>query len=160
MIQLNDLAEAFARNVTIVGWQTDGLTHADSMKQLPFQGNCMNWVVGHMAAYRDTILNLLGEPPVMGADGERYQTDSDPLKGDDAAALPLETLLARLAQSQQRLAAALGRMNEADMAREITVRERKTTVGQRLFFMYFHESYHVGQTELLRQLAGKNDKII
>jgi uncharacterized damage-inducible protein DinB len=46
------------------------------------------------------------------------------------------------------------------MAREITVRERKTTVGQRVFFLYFHESYHVGQTELLRQLAGKNDKII
>lgn len=160
MIQLNDLAEAFARNVTIVGWQTDGLTHADSMKQLPFQGNCMNWVIGHMAAYRDTILALLGEAPVMDADGARYQTDSDPLKGDDAAALPLETLLARLEQSQQRLAAALGRMNEADMAREITVRERKTTVGQRVFFMYFHESYHVGQTELLRQLAGKNDKVI
>lgn len=160
MIQLNDLAEAFARNVTIVGWQTDGLTHADSMKQLPFQGNCMNWVVGHMAAYRDIILDLLGEASVMGDDGERYQTDSDPLKGDDAAVLPLETLLERLDQSQQRLAAALGRMDEADMAREITVWERKTTVGQRLFFMYFHESYHVGQTELLRQLAGKNDKII
>ena len=29
-----------------------------------------------------------------------------------------------------------------------------------LFFGYFHESYHVGQTELLRQLAGKNDKMI
>jgi len=160
MIQLNDLAEAFARNVNIVKWQTDGLTHADSMIQLPFQGNCMNWVIGHIAASRDNILKFLGEPPVMGADGERYQTESDPLAGDDSTALPLETLLARLDQSQQCLAAALGRMNEADMAQEITVRERKTTVGQRVFFLYFHESYHVGQTELLRQLAGKNDKII
>jgi hypothetical protein len=34
------------------------------------------------------------------------------------------------------------------------------TLGNRLFFIYYHETYHVGQTELLRQLAGKNDKII
>ncbi len=25
--------------------------------------------------------------------------------------------------------------------------------------MYFHETYHLGQTELLRQLAGTNDKV-
>jgi hypothetical protein len=35
-----------------------------------------------------------------------------------------------------------------------------TTRGARLFFYYFHETYHVGQTELLRQLAGRDDKII
>jgi hypothetical protein len=29
-----------------------------------------------------------------------------------------------------------------------------------VFFLYFHETYHVGQTELLRQLAGKNDQVI
>jgi hypothetical protein len=29
-----------------------------------------------------------------------------------------------------------------------------------VFFQYFHETYHVGQTELLRQLAGKNDQVI
>jgi hypothetical protein len=27
-------------------------------------------------------------------------------------------------------------------------------------FMYFHETYHTGQTELLRQLAGTDDKVI
>jgi hypothetical protein len=34
------------------------------------------------------------------------------------------------------------------------------TVGQRLFGLYFHQTYHIGQTELLRQLAGVNDKVI
>ena len=29
-----------------------------------------------------------------------------------------------------------------------------------LFFLYFHDSYHTGQAEPLRQLAGKDDKII
>ena len=29
-----------------------------------------------------------------------------------------------------------------------------------LFFLYFHDCYHTGQTELLRQAAGMNDKVI
>jgi len=28
-----------------------------------------------------------------------------------------------------------------------------TTLGQFLFFLYWHETYHVGQTELLRDVA-------
>jgi hypothetical protein len=27
-----------------------------------------------------------------------------------------------------------------------------------IFFLYSHETYHAGQTEVLRQLAGKDDK--
>jgi uncharacterized damage-inducible protein DinB len=34
------------------------------------------------------------------------------------------------------------------------------TIGEWLLFFFFHESYHTGQTEIMRQAAGKNDKII
>ena len=161
MLSLNELAAAFARNVWIVKQQTNGLTHADSLIQLPFQGNPMNWVLGHLAANRDDVLELLGAPPVMADDGKRYKRESDPLTGEEEGVLPLEELLARLDQSQERIAAALERMSEADMACEQTLSNgRKATLGQRVFFLYFHETYHVGQTELLRQLAGKHDKVI
>jgi hypothetical protein len=40
------------------------------------------------------------------------------------------------------------------------VDQRTTTVGQRVLGLYFHETYHVGQLELLRQLAGTGDKVI
>lgn len=33
-------------------------------------------------------------------------------------------------------------------------------VGERLFGFYFHDTYHTGQTDLLRQVAGTNDKVI
>ena len=35
-----------------------------------------------------------------------------------------------------------------------------TTLGQLIFYLSWHEGYHTGQTEALRQLAGKNDKVI
>ena len=33
-------------------------------------------------------------------------------------------------------------------------------VGQRVFGLYFHDTHHTSQAELLRQLAGTNDKIV
>jgi hypothetical protein len=160
MIAANDLAGAFARNVMIVKMQAEGLTHEESLRQLPFRGNCLNWVLGHIAASRDDLLETLGEPPLIGAQGTRYKRDSAPLIEADEGMLRLEELLNWLDRAQERIAAALGRMDEAALSRELAFGDRKVTVGQRAFFLYFHETYHVGQTELFRQLAGRDDKVI
>ncbi len=161
MLNTNDLIEAFARNVNIVKMQTNGLTQEDSLRQPPFPGNCLNWVLGHIAQYRDQALELLGEPPEFGALGERYKRGSEPLTAPSDGILSMEEILARFERAQARLAAALAKMDDAGWAREITLgNNRQTTLGQRMFFLYFHETYHVGQTELFRQLAGRDDKII
>ncbi len=34
------------------------------------------------------------------------------------------------------------------------------TTAEMLHFLCWHETYHIGQTELLRQVIGKNDKVI
>ncbi len=161
MISANELTEAFARNVNIVKMQTKDLTHADSLRRPPFRGNCLNWVLGHIAENRDHILGLLDEQPLMDARGARYKRGSEPLTETSAGVLPMEELITWIDRAQERIAAAIAQMDDVAWAREITVgNNRKTTVGQRVFFLYFHESYHVGQTELFRQLAGKDDKVI
>jgi uncharacterized damage-inducible protein DinB len=160
MINSQDLSTAFARNVNIIKMQTEGLTQEDSLRQLLAHGNCLNWVVGHVAVSRDSILETLGEPPEMDAYGVRYKRGSDPVMQADEGTLSLEELLNWLDRSQERIANTLSKMDEAALAREYTIGDQKTTVGQRAFFLYFHETYHVGQTELFRQLAGKDDKII
>jgi hypothetical protein len=38
--------------------------------------------------------------------------------------------------------------------------ENRRTLGERLEFIHWHETYPVGQLEILRQLAGMNDAII
>ena len=159
MINSQDLSNAFARNVGIITMQTEGLTEEDSMRQL-LHGNCLNWIVGHIAVSRDGVLETLGEPPLMGTYGVRYKRGSDPVTQTDEGTLTMEELLIWLDRSQERIATALSRMDEAALTREYTSGDRKTTVGQRAFFQYFHETYHVGQTELFRQLAGKDDKLI
>lgn len=150
MIDANDLGRAFDRNTQVLKEQCDGLTNEDSLLQLPFRGNCMNWVLGHIAVHRGRILNLLGEPPLPGPDLSLYDRESEPLNSESLGVLQLQDLLTCLDTYQERIAAGLAS----------TADDLPTDVSRKVFFLYFHETYHVGQTELLRQLAGKNDKVI
>jgi hypothetical protein len=58
------------------------------------------------------------------------------------------------------IAARLTKMSEADFDVEIQQGERNVIRGWRVFFLHFHYTYHIGQLEQLRQLAGKTEKVI
>jgi len=161
MITTTDLIKGLERNLGIVKAQTEGLSHADSLLQLPFRGNCLNWVLGHMADNRNTMLRLLGGESILdGAHARRYGYGSEPVCGDGDDILTLEELLTALEKGQSALAASLARVTPEELAREVESFLGTTTLGQLIFFLYWHETYHVGQTEYLRQLAGTDDKVI
>ena len=155
------LAKAYARNHRIVEAQTAGLSHQDSLVQTPYNINCLNWVLGHLADGRDQVLAMLREAPLLvEEEGARYRRESEPVIGDGPGVIPLERLLAILKEGQERISAALFALSEEALQEEQPVGGRRLTLGERLHFAYFHETYHVGQTELLRALAGKRDKVI
>lgn len=161
MITTTDLIGGLERNLGIIKAQTKGLSHADSLLQLPFRGNCLNWVLGHIADNRNTMLRFLGEEAILGeAHAKRYGYGSDPVCGDGDDILTLEQLLTALEQSQSALAANLLKITAEELAREEQSFLGTTTLGQLIFFLYWHESYHAGQPEYLRQLTGKDDKVI
>jgi len=60
MISIQNLTNFYARNVEIIKMQTENITQEESLIQLPFRSNCLNWVVGHVLANRCNILDLLG----------------------------------------------------------------------------------------------------
>lgn len=160
MITATDLIGALERNLGILKDQTRGLTHADSVLQLPFRGNCMNWVLGHIADNRNTMLQVLGQEPVLSeAHCKRYGYGSEPVCDDAGDILTLEQLLTVLEQSQEAIVANLQKMNAEEWAREVQSFLGTTALGQLVFFLYWHETYHTGQTEALRQLAGKDDAV-
>jgi uncharacterized damage-inducible protein DinB len=160
MVVIPDLlVRQYERTHWIIVKQTEGLTHADSLLQLPFRGNCLNWTLGHILVYRDRSLEMLGQGPVLSADGvEIYRRGSEPLTVAGAA-IPLERLLAALDETQGALVTGLKKLTpDALEAKPQEDGERR--VGEMLAFWQWHETYHVGQLEILRQLAGKDDAII
>ena len=162
MLSPSALAEAFSRNVELIKLQTAGLTDEESLIQLPFRANCMNWIVGHLVTNRNTIFRLLQhEELIERTPLERYERESGPISGAGDGVLPLEQLLGSLEQAQSRLRNLLGEIEEEELARSVAFfGKRSMPVAEWLFFFYFHDTYHTGQTEILRQAAGKDDKVI
>ncbi len=149
----------FETNHWVLTSQTEGLSHEDSLRQLPFRGNCLNWVIGHLLVSRQSILKLLGLQGSWTAEEiARYKFDSAPIESaEDPGILPFERLLADFETTQKQIAGGFAEITESQLAE---MNDNGRTVADRLLFLAWHEGYHLGQTEFLRQLAGKNDKVI
>jgi uncharacterized damage-inducible protein DinB len=158
MISGDALFYILKRNLGVIERQIDGLDHAASLLQPAMRGNCMNWLMGHILVYRDITLKQLGEAPVRDeAFAARYGHDSEPvLDGSDA--YPFEAIVADFRSTQPCLEAALTALTEAQLAAKVPDRDQR--LAERLTFLVWHESYHTGQFEYLRQLTGINDKVI
>lgn len=159
MARTGKMIEVAKRNGWVIRAQTEGLSHEQSLLQPPFRGNCMNWVLGHIAENRDRILTALGQDGVLGEEtGVPYRRGSEPMVNGEAAAT-LPQLLTLLNEQEERLADGLAEAS-AEQIEEVVNPERGFTVGGRIEFLLWHETYHLGQLEYLRQLAGTDDAII
>ncbi len=155
------LARGFRRNQRLIIAHAAGLTEEDALRQSGYNTNCFNWVVGHIVATRDDILGVLGGEPVLGPRAERYRRESEPITGDGPGVLALADLLAALDRTEKRLEAALAAADDASMAAELPSGEGRTAPrGAQVMFGYFHDTYHTGQTDVVRQMSGKSDNVI
>lgn len=149
------LAKMFEFNHYCVQKNTEGLTHEDSLVQPHPGGNCLNWVLGHLVATRNLILKLLGAPPIWNdEEAALYIRGSKPMQNADNAH-SFEKILSDYNRSQEVILNALNGMSEDVMETKID----EETLGQKLSGLHFHEAYHVGQTGLLRRIAGKEGAI-
>jgi uncharacterized damage-inducible protein DinB len=99
----------------------------------------------------------LGLAPVFGEAGERYRRESDPIKGEGEGVVAFEQLLDLIRAGQAKLDEALESLPEERGSDSVISNGRETSLTKALFFAYFHDTYHIGQTDLLRQVAGRND---
>lgn len=140
--------------------QIEGLTHADSLIQPPFRGNCLNWVLGHIICERNSVLEFLGEAKIWNKDViSLYEQDSKPMTDDDQA-LPLERLFSDLDKTQEIIVTTLENTLPEKLDEMIGEGERERSVRDYVIFYLWHETYHAGQLELLRQLSGVNDAVL
>jgi uncharacterized damage-inducible protein DinB len=154
MITADNLIAMYARNLYFIKTHTDGLTHADSLAQPPVPGNCINWVVGHILAYRNRILKVLGQPPIFDeVTAARYARDSKPVLGDEPGIGMLENMLQLLDESQAHVAAAMKALPPDDAGKMWTFGQNTMSAAEWMLFLLRHEAYHTGNMELLREVA-------
>ena len=103
----NELMNMYEFSYMAISRNLDGVTNEESLFIPVPAGNCINWVVGHIVAARNTVLTLAGGGPVLtGDDAAHYRRGSDPIHAGGKV-LDLGTLRGFLADSQQQLIPAL-----------------------------------------------------
>ncbi|MEP7293683.1 MAG: DinB family protein [Chloroflexota bacterium] len=160
MVDPEVLIYLFNTNASALHRQLAGLTHEESLLQLPFRGNCLNWVLGHIVESRAELMSLIGIEPIWAEERwAQYGQGSEPIMAENSAtAVDFASMLRDYDSAQEQIAAWLHTKTLADMNAPSDRPDRSW--GQRISFFAWHEGYHVGQTEQLRQLAGRNDRVI
>jgi hypothetical protein len=140
----------------------EGVTQAESLAHPDPAGNCLNWVVGHMACIQNKVLPLVGQAPVVDAASlDRYDRGSAPMT-DPAEARDLGELLGIWDQAAARWDAGLAALPADALAQPAPFSpsgDPDETVGSLLATLLFHQGYHAGQTGVLRRVAGHEGAI-
>lgn len=149
------LASAQKRNQRVTLMLLEGIDQEASLVRLLDDGGHVNWLLGHVADSRDDILELLGATRTMTeGSAARYGYGSKAESAADAA--PLESLVAALEQTNERV---LQELEKLDAARLEATDERGRRLLDRLEFAFWHEGYHVGQLTLYRKKVGLSSPI-
>jgi hypothetical protein len=108
----------------------------------------------------DILKVISGELPADMPNLTHYGYGSDPVRGEEQGVLPLQVLLDTYDILTEVVVDRLSQMTEEDFEKEIDFWQGKTRRGYVAFFYFFHHTYHLGQLEQLRNLAGKTEKVI
>ena len=150
----------FSRNQDAVMNAVEGLTHSEGLLQLPGESNCMNWVLGHIATYRDGMLADIGLDEYMSEEQVALYGSGSSAITIDSPAVDFE----RLVELQQLTFGGLYdwfQSDPGDLEKETRndMPYKKgyagywNTVIEHLAQMTGHESVHVGELSALRELA-------
>ncbi len=156
-----DLISMFEINHSALHANIDDVTAEESLIRPDKGGNSLNWVVGHIVLSRDVVLETLGLSKIL------TQEESFPYRrGADPHKTPSATSFIRLVEafddSQNQVIGKLNQLSPEDLLSTETSpegQEAKPSLADYLRFLHFHETYHVGQTGILRRIIGKDGAI-
>ncbi len=143
-----DTAEIFKLNKFVLDMNLKDITQADSLVSPQTGGNCINWILGHILVNRDVLREIVGLNTACSPEmTELYDRGTRNINSGNA--MDVTAILAMLEEGQNEL---ITKLTERDLSANEESRKLALTLA-------FHESYHAGQTGLLRRIAGKEGAI-
>tara|TARA_B100001146_G_C16175165_1_gene432004 strand:+ start:42 stop:533 length:492 start_codon:yes stop_codon:yes gene_type:complete len=145
------------RNQLFVEKAVSDLSQDDSLLQLGGNSNCMNWVLGHIAVYRDAMLACSNHTALLTErQREPYCYGSQPITAGSVCVV-LDVLLEKLSESYnlvgEWLLANPDNILEAPPNYIDLHSDYGSTIVENLGFLCWHEANHVGELHALRELA-------
>jgi uncharacterized damage-inducible protein DinB len=158
--------EVFRQNTRVTDYvvrmNLDGVTHEDSLIQPQPGGNCLNWVMGHLLCVYNDVLPTLHQEPVLPKERlKRYGRGTPPLQ-NPAEATDLPEMMDAWPKAIERFDTGLASLTPPELDAPAPFspgKDPNETVRSLLGLVAFHQSYHAGQTGMLRRLIGKSGAI-
>jgi uncharacterized damage-inducible protein DinB len=142
----------------VLEMNTRDVSHEESLLAPPNGGSCLNQLLGHLTRTRNMALGTMGQKPPYPMEEFDPYDDRTGVAFTRDRALPFDELRRRFNAIQEPLVRAITEMSPEVLAmkppRPLTG-DPNETVGSNLATLVFHECYHVGQTGILRRVAGK-----
>lgn len=136
------------RNLGVFQTNTESLKSKDFLVQAAPDGVHMNWILGHVLHSRQVLLEALGVDASV-KNTEILKAYARGSKAQTLEIMPSHDLVQALEVSQTAIEAAL---KDADFSTPSPM--GKGTLEDYLDSMTWHETYHAGQSGVLRRLAG------
>ena len=128
----------------------DGLSHEESVLQLPFEHNCMNWILGHIVTNRSHVLETVGVDHGWQDEVRAlYHQDTQPVS-EETPSIKFDRLIAYLDESVELLETALENISEEWLNEKYTNYRGEKTRYEHIDSFHWHESFHLGQLEILK----------
>ena len=154
----SDLIQDYEFTAMLVHHLVDGLTQEETLIQLPFEVNCLNWVLGHIVTNRSHALEVVGAEHVWQDDVRKlYNTGTENIK-PDGESMHVDILLKYLDESVELLKSTLENAGEEYLSESFTNYRGEKTREAHLSGFNWHETYHIGQLEIFRALAMSQRK--
>jgi hypothetical protein len=150
MARSDELNQVYKTNTWLIGLLTEGLSHDESLLQPPFPTNCVNWILGHILVSRTESIQLCRGELWEETHVNRYKSDSQPVRDGDDDMLHLDDLLNYLQTSQEILSSLFGQLDEEAFEEVVETSRGEKPRWLHIQGLHWHETYHMGQLELLR----------
>lgn len=128
----------------------DGISHEESLLQLPFKHNCMNWILGHIVTNRSHVLETLGVTHSWQDEVRSHYHTGTPNVTSDNNSVQFDMLAVYLDESIPLLQSALDNMTDSELDEtHSNYRGEKSRYDHATGF-HWHEDFHIGQLEILQ----------
>lgn len=128
----------------------DGINHEESVLQLPFKHNCMNWILGHIINNRSHVLETVDASHAWQEEVRNlYHTDTPPITSESKS-VEFSRLIEQLLESVSLLQSALEKLDDANLDDNHSNYRGDKSRYEHLTGFHWHETFHIGQLEILR----------
>jgi DinB family protein len=135
----------------------DGITQKLSLIHPKPEGNCLNWIFGHLVRGRVLAMKLLGASTPLSMEQFALYEETPVTPLNESQAMSWDTLVKHFRSTQTAIEDALQKVSPSQLDAQSPFSPSGNpdeTVGSLLTLLAYHEGYHCGQIAMGRRIAG------